>query len=141
MLAALHVDDLVNRGAKSSDLHRHIVTLDCNIAGVGDHEDDTSDDKDYHPDTSGHVPPPPSRLPKQKKIKPRIVLDCTFMTFLCSLTFDNQMFWKGQQPLYSDNEMVAFNDKFCKQVQFLTFPLPKSHRNRWNRVMLLRQVD
>jgi hypothetical protein len=37
------------------DLHRPIVTPDCNVAGVGDHEDDTSDNEDYHPDTSGMV--------------------------------------------------------------------------------------
>jgi hypothetical protein len=50
-------------------------------------------------------PPPPSRLPKQKKIEPRIVLDRGFMTFLRPSTFDNQPFRKGQQPLYSDDEI------------------------------------
>ncbi len=55
MLAALHVDD------ELSALHRPIVTPDCDVAGVGDHEDDSSDDEDYHP-TSGHVPPPPFTL-------------------------------------------------------------------------------
>jgi hypothetical protein len=58
MLTTLHVDNLVDRGTELSNLHRPIVTPDCNVAGVGDHEDDTSDDKDYHPDTSGHLPPP-----------------------------------------------------------------------------------
>ncbi len=62
MLATLHVDDLVDRGAKLSNLHWPIVTPDCDVAGVGDHKDDTSDNKDYHPDTSGHVPPPPFML-------------------------------------------------------------------------------
>jgi hypothetical protein len=58
MLAALHIDDLVDRGAKLTDLHLPIVTPNCNVAGVGDHKDDTSDNEDYHPDTTGHVPPP-----------------------------------------------------------------------------------
>jgi hypothetical protein len=105
MLAALHVDD------KSSALHRPIVSPNCNVAGAGDRKDDSSNDEDYHP-MSVHIPPPPSCLPKQKKIKPRIVLDGGFMTFLCPSTFNNQPFWKGQQPLYSDNKMVAFNVNF-----------------------------
>jgi hypothetical protein len=61
LLAALHVDNSFDRGAESSDLHRPIVTPDCNVAGVGDLNNDTFDDKDYHP-MSGHVPPPPFLL-------------------------------------------------------------------------------
>jgi hypothetical protein len=61
LLAALHVDDSFDRGAGSLDLHRPIVTPDCNVAGVGDLDDDTSNDENYHP-TSGHVPPPPFTL-------------------------------------------------------------------------------
>jgi hypothetical protein len=34
MLAILHVEDLVNHGAKLSNLHWPIVTPDCNVAGV-----------------------------------------------------------------------------------------------------------
>ncbi len=34
MLATLHID------VELSDLHRPIVTPDCNVAGIGDHEDD-----------------------------------------------------------------------------------------------------
>ncbi len=56
VLAALHVDE------ESSALHRPIVTTpDWDVAGVGDHKDDSSNNEDYHP-TSGHLPPPPFKL-------------------------------------------------------------------------------
>jgi hypothetical protein len=64
MLAALHVDN------ESSDLHRPIVTPDCDVAGIGDHEDDSSDDEDYHP-TSGHVPPPLHAYLNKRRSSPR----------------------------------------------------------------------
>ncbi len=138
MLAALQVDD------ESSDLHRPIVTPNCNVARVGDHEDDSSDNEDYHP-MSGHVPPPSSCLPKQKKIEPKIILDHSFLTFLCPSTFDNQPFWKGQPPLYSDADMSTFDDQFRKQLYFNFSATRNSAKQRESRestrASWLREID
>jgi hypothetical protein len=138
MLATLQVDD------ESSDLHRPIVTPDCNVAGVGDHEDDLSDNEDYHP-TSGHVPPPPFTLTETKEVKPKIILDCSFLTFLCPSIFDNQPFWKGQPPLYLDADMSNFDDQFCKQLHFNFSATRNSAKQReprkLTRASRLREID
>jgi hypothetical protein len=62
--------------------------------------------------------PPPSYLSTQKKINPKILLDRTFMTFLCPSTFDNQPFQKGQPPKYTNKEIDAFDKNFRKQWLF-----------------------
>ncbi len=64
---------------------------------------------------SSHIRLPP-RLPTNKKKEPP--LDCTFMTFLCPSTFDNQPFWKGQPPKYTNKEIDAFNNNFREQLHF-----------------------
>jgi hypothetical protein len=56
LLAALHINDLFDCGAKSSNLHRPIITPNCNDVDDRDNEGNTSDDEDYHP--TSIVPPP-----------------------------------------------------------------------------------
>jgi hypothetical protein len=119
LLAALHVDSLTNRGTESSNLHLPFATPhgdDGDDSNGGHNKGNTSNDKDY--DLSSVFLPPPSRLPTQNKKEPKIVLDCTFMTFLCPSTFDNQPFWKGQPPKYTNKEIDAFDNNFRKQMHF-----------------------
>jgi hypothetical protein len=66
LLATLHVDDSLDRGAISSDLHRPIVTPHCDVAGVGDNKDDTLVDDDYHPMSGLALPPHHAYLNKRR---------------------------------------------------------------------------
>jgi hypothetical protein len=80
-LSSLHVDDSFDGVVELSDVHWTILTHDCDKADDGINK---SDNDNYHPPSV--APPPSSSLPLQKhkkKIKPKIVLDCSFMTFLC----------------------------------------------------------
>ncbi len=106
-LSSMHVDNSFDGIAKSSDMHHTIVTPDCNNADDGINE---SNDEDYHP---------PSVAPrKQKKIKPKIVLNCSFMTFLCPSTFNNQLFRKGQPQVYTNEDIAAFDNNVKEQLHF-----------------------
>jgi hypothetical protein len=111
LLTALLVDNLFNPGTESSNLYQSIVTLNCDNVNDRDNKGNSSDNEDYHP-TSVVPLPPPSRLPKQRKIEPKIVLNHMFMTFLCPITFDNQPFCKGKLPLYTDADLSTFQDQF-----------------------------
>jgi hypothetical protein len=116
LLAALHVDKSFDCSADLSDLHRTVVTTNGYNAGDGHNKGNTSDDDDYHPTSVVH--PPPFTFVEKKKIEPKIVLDCTFMTFLCPATFNNQLFCKCQPPLYSDEDISTFVDQFRKPLHF-----------------------
>jgi hypothetical protein len=119
LLATLYVEDLTNCGTKLSNLiwpfvTPHVMTVTTPMA-------DTT--RATHPMMRIIIPcpyfsPPPSRLPTQKKKEPKIVLDCTFMTFLCPSTFDNQLFQKDQPPKYTIKEIDAFNNNFRKKLHF-----------------------
>jgi hypothetical protein len=60
LLAALHINDLFDRGAESSDLHRPIATPKCGKVDDRDNKGNTSDNEDYHP--TSIVPSPPFTL-------------------------------------------------------------------------------
>jgi hypothetical protein len=49
LLAALHINDSFDHSAESSNLHRPIVTPDCDDINDRDNKGGTSDNEDYHP--------------------------------------------------------------------------------------------
>jgi hypothetical protein len=138
LLAALHVEKSFDCGAASSDLHLTVVTTDGYNARDGHNKGNTSDDDDYYPTSIVH-PPPPSRLQTKKKIEPKIVLDCTFMTFLCLATFGNQFFCKGNH--YCIWTKIFLPLKIDSASHFIsTFPHQETQLSRGSHAIPLMPV-
>ncbi len=81
----------------------------------------SSDDDDYNP-APEYLIPPPQRWHKKKintkSSKPKVVLDRSFMWFLWPGTFNNQLFKKGQQLMYSIAEMDWYNAEYRRQLHY-----------------------
>jgi hypothetical protein len=140
LLPALHDDNSFDRCAKSLDLHRPMVTphgKDGDNADGGHNKGNLSDDNNYHP--TSIFSPPPSRLSAQKKKEPKIVLDRTFMTFLCPSTLINH------------SERVSLQNILMKRLMLLTTTLGSNcmstsqqqgcGRSSWTLLPPLEQVD
>jgi hypothetical protein len=81
-----------------------------------------------------YLMPPPQRRHKKKvnnkNSKPKVVLDRSFMYFIQPGTFDNQLFRKGQQPMYSVAEMDQYNPEYCRQLHFNFFKMQNTQKQR-----------
>ncbi len=92
-LSSLHVEDLFDGCAESSNLHQTIVTPD------GDDALHESNDDKHHPKSKVSIVPPQRQHNKvhKKTSEPKLVIDRNFMCFLWPGTLDNQPFRKGKK--------------------------------------------